>query len=64
MNQNFKFLEEFDKRMFFCEFTNLQNMNHAIEAFRRAKFKFPGRQLIVTSNKWGFTRYDKETFEK
>ncbi|PAV73282.1 hypothetical protein WR25_14340 [Diploscapter pachys] len=40
------------------------NMNHAIEAFRRAKFKFPGRQLIVTSNKWGFTRYDKETFEK
>lgn len=32
-----------------------QNVKHALEAFRRAKNKFPGRQKIVVSNKWGFT---------
>merc|ERR1711962_1297863 len=32
----------------------------AIEALRRAKFKFPGRQKIFTSKKWGFTRWDRE----
>ncbi|KAI8146372.1 60S ribosomal protein L10-A [Fennellomyces sp. T-0311] len=26
-----------------------------IEALRRSKFKFPGKQKIVISNKWGFT---------
>merc|ERR1712118_99031 len=31
----------------------------AVEALRRAKFKFPGRQKIVISKKWGFTKYDK-----
>lgn len=40
-----------------------QHVNHAVEAFRRAKFKFPGRQFIVVSRKWGFTRYDKEEYE-
>ncbi|CAI4224470.1 unnamed protein product [Auanema sp. JU1783] len=40
------------------------NIPHAIESFRRAKFKFPGRQLIVTSRKWGFTRYDRDVYEK
>lgn len=30
----------------------------AIEALRRAKFKFPGRQKIVVSKKWGFTKFD------
>jgi large subunit ribosomal protein L10e len=34
----------------------------AIEALRRAKFKFPGRQKIVVSKKWGFTKYDKATY--
>ncbi|KAI6185329.1 50S ribosomal protein L16 [Aphelenchoides besseyi] len=41
-----------------------QHEEHAIEAFRRAKFKFPGRQLIVTSRKWGFTKFDREDYEK
>ncbi|EYC09445.1 hypothetical protein Y032_0060g3122 [Ancylostoma ceylanicum] len=40
------------------------NVNHAVEAFRRAKFKFPGRQLIVVSRKWGFTRWDKADYER
>lgn len=35
-----------------------------IEALRRAKFKFPGRQKIFVSKKWGFTRFDREDFEK
>lgn len=35
-----------------------------IEALRRAKFKFPGRQKIFVSKKWGFTRFDRDDFEK
>merc|ERR1711970_760772 len=31
-----------------------KNIPHAVEAFRRGKFKFPGRQKIAVSNKWGF----------
>jgi large subunit ribosomal protein L10e len=34
----------------------------AIEALRRSKFKFPGRQKVVLSNKWGFTKYDKALY--
>jgi len=29
---------------------------------RSAKFKFPGRQLILTSKKHGFTRWSREEF--
>jgi large subunit ribosomal protein L10e len=36
----------------------------AIEALRRSKFKFPGRQKIVVSKKWGFTKYTKEEYLK
>lgn len=32
-----------------------EHIKPALEAFRRAKNKFPGRQKIVVSNKWGFT---------
>ena len=34
----------------------------AIESFRRAKFKFPGRQKIVISKKWGFTAFKKDEY--
>merc|ERR1719337_522392 len=37
---------------------------HAYEALRRAKFKFPGRQKIFTSKKWGFTKFDREEFQE
>merc|ERR1711977_293464 len=37
--------------------------SHAYEALRRAKFKFPGRQKIYTSKKWGFTKFDREEFQ-
>ena len=33
-----------------------------IEAYRRCKFKFPGRQLIIVSKKWGFTPLYKEKY--
>merc|ERR1712165_382515 len=39
-----------------------QHAAHAFEALRRAKFKFPGRQKIFTSKKWGLTKFDKEVF--
>ena len=34
----------------------------AIEALRRAKFKFPGRQKVMRSNKWGLTPWERETY--
>ena len=36
---------------------------HANEALRRAKFKFPGRQVLVHSRYWGFTRILRSEFE-
>jgi len=35
---------------------------HVIEAIRRGKFKFAGRQKILKSNKWGFTKYPREEY--
>lgn len=35
-----------------------------VEALRRAKFKFSGRQKIFISKKWGFTPYDRDEYEK
>ena len=39
-----------------------QHANVVIEALRRAKFKFPGRQKILRSTKWGFTQWDRADF--
>lgn len=33
-----------------------------VEALRRAAMKFPGRQKIVVSKKWGFTKYTREQY--
>jgi len=38
------------------------NLKNVVEALRRCKYKFPGRQNIVVSNKWGFTPYLKEDY--
>ena len=38
------------------------NIEHAKEALRRAKFKFPGRQTVVMSKKFGFTKYYKTEY--
>lgn len=34
------------------------------EALRRARYKFPGRQKIIISRKWGFTNVNKEEYLK
>ena len=34
------------------------------EALRRARYKFPGRQKIIVSKKWGFTDVAREDFLK
>lgn len=39
------------------------NKKGAIEALRRAKFKFPGRQKIILSRKWGFTKWNRTDYE-
>lgn len=41
-----------------------QHKAQVIEALRRAKFKFPGRQKIFVSKKWGFTKWKVEEYEK
>jgi ribosomal protein L16/L10AE len=41
-----------------------QNGVHAQEALRRAKFKFPGRQKIIVSRKWGFTKFARVDYVK
>ncbi|KAJ3518479.1 hypothetical protein NMY22_g13652 [Coprinellus aureogranulatus] len=33
-----------------------------MEALRRARYKFPGRQKIIVSKKWGFTNVNKEEY--
>lgn len=40
------------------------NKAHCVEALRRAKYKFPGRQKLCVSNKWGFTKYSKDEYLK
>ena len=34
------------------------------EALRRARYKFPGRQKIIESRKWGFTKVNREDYLK
>eukprot|EP00052_Salpingoeca_macrocollata_P018843 m.155505 g.155505 ORF g.155505 m.155505 type:complete len:218 (-) comp20807_c11_seq1:289-942(-) len=41
-----------------------QHKSQVIEAIRRSKFKFPGRQLIIVSRYWGFTKYLRSEYEE
>merc|ERR1712213_55162 len=41
-----------------------RHKDSVIEALRRTKFKFPGRQKIYISKKWGFTKWDRENYEE
>ncbi|KAI3356919.1 hypothetical protein L3Q82_003350 [Scortum barcoo] len=43
--------------------TKAQNKEHVVEALRRAKFKFPGRQKIHISKKYGFTKFNACDFD-
>lgn len=42
--------------------TRDSNRAAAIEAFRRATYKFPGRQKIIVSKNWGFTPVRREEY--
>lgn len=44
--------------------TKENNAAVIIEALRRARYKFPGRQKIIISKKWGFTQVAKQEYEK
>ncbi|GCA62170.1 ribosomal protein L10e [Kipferlia bialata] len=37
---------------------------HCAEALRRAKYKIPGRQFIVASDNWGFTKWTREEYQE
>merc|ERR1712196_315862 len=39
-----------------------QHSEVCVEALRRAKMKFPGRQLVVESEKWGFTKFERDAY--
>lgn len=39
-----------------------QNVKIAQEALRRSMFKFPGRQKVAVSQKFGFTKFTKQQF--
>jgi len=43
--------------------TKQQHLADCIEGLRRCKYKFPGRQQILVSNKWGFTKYDQTEYK-
>ena len=44
--------------------TTPQGLKNALEALRRASFKFPGHTRIVVSNKVGFTPYSFEEYKE
>ena len=46
-----------------CIRTNKGGLKHALEALRRASFKFPGHSRVVISNKVGFTPYTYQEFK-
>merc|ERR1711862_73294 len=47
-----------------CRFVLVMLIRSMCEALRRAKFKFPGRQKIYVSSKWGFTKWPRADYEK
>jgi large subunit ribosomal protein L10e len=40
------------------------NEKQVIEALRRAKYKFPGRQHIIVSSSWGFTPFTRAEYQQ
>jgi len=42
--------------------SKMANRDHVVEALRRAKYKFPGRQNIAVSNMWGFTEFTQDEY--
>lgn len=40
------------------------NQATIVEALRRAKYKFAGRQKVIISKKWGFTKLNRGDYEQ
>jgi len=40
------------------------HVKHVVESLRRAKYKFPGRQNIIVSNRWGFSQMTRDEYSK
>merc|ERR1719208_30984 len=36
---------------------------HALEAYRRTGFRFPGKQAALIGDTWGFTKFTREQYE-
>eukprot|EP01083_Nonionella_stella_P073384 198372_1 len=43
--------------------TKDENEAHALEAFRRTGFRFPGKQQALIGDTWGFTKFTREQYE-
>mmetsp|Transcript_25148 Transcript_25148/g.21988 ORF Transcript_25148/g.21988 Transcript_25148/m.21988 type:complete len:236 (-) Transcript_25148:218-925(-) len=39
------------------------NKEHALEAFRRTGFRFPGKQQALVGDTWGFTKFKRAQYE-
>ncbi|XP_049848487.1 uncharacterized protein LOC126315292 [Schistocerca gregaria] len=44
--------------------TTEANIPHMIEALRYSMYKFPGKQKIVVSSRWGFTKYTHQQYRE
>jgi len=44
--------------------TKTNNIAHAKEALRRARYKFPGRQKLVEGDTWGFTKFTTAEYKE
>jgi len=44
--------------------SKLTNEKAVVESLRRAKYKFPGRQNIIVSNRWGFSHMTRDEYSK
>lgn len=44
--------------------TKEDKIQHALGALNRARYKFPGRQKVFVSTKWGFTRFTTEEYKR
>ncbi len=60
----YSLIYKFASEIFHLFRTTLKGEEAACEALRKAKFKFPGRQLVYVSRNWGFTPYPKEVFQE
>ena len=50
--------------LFYCSFSLNILQAEVVEALRRSKFKFSGRQKIFVSKKFGFTKWNRDEYQE